>query len=225
VFNAGAYNATEFAKQGDLGTKVLPKRTDIGTTTWVRGTVAKTRWEITAAHGGGYVYQLCPLSAGLTEECFASSPLAFAPGPDGSYTQRMIHSDPSKDHNIPATVVAEGGGKGWMFNPFPYGTDVPCDWNPGAHGQHCDWHCKRCGPPWYAADGACPDKNCVHTEGLPRSIYYGTAIPDLTRGSSTVEDSLLVPKDIPAGEYVLRWRWDCEASSQVWTTCSDITIA
>ena len=58
VFNAGAYNATQYAKQGDLGTKVLKKRTDLYQTVWTRGATEATRWEITAAHGGGYVYQL-----------------------------------------------------------------------------------------------------------------------------------------------------------------------
>jgi len=224
VFNAGAYNATRFAKQGDLGTKVLPKRTDIGETVWKRGTVAKARWETTAAHGGGYIYQLCPLGLPLTEECFASTPLAFATS-DGKYTQRVIHSEPAKDFDIPATVVTEGGGKGWAINPFPYATDIPCDWNAGAHGAHCDYKCERCGPPWYAADGACPDVNCTHHEGLPRDIHYGTAIEDLTQGGRTIEDSVVVPASVAPGDYVLRWRWDCEASSQVWTTCADITVA
>jgi hypothetical protein len=79
-------------------------------------------------------------------------------------------------------------------------------------------------------------------------MTYGKAFTGQTGGSSTVEDRVLVP-DVAAGEYVLRWRWcvtgscargrshasadlsrccvhrDCEASSQIWTTCSDITIA
>ena len=76
----------------------------------------------------------------------------------------------------------------------------------------------------YAADGACPDPHCAHTPGLPKGITFGNAIPNLAGGTSTIEDSVEVPADIAAGEYVLRWRWDCEASSQVWTTCSDITI-
>mmetsp|Transcript_6026 Transcript_6026/g.15697 ORF Transcript_6026/g.15697 Transcript_6026/m.15697 type:complete len:141 (+) Transcript_6026:211-633(+) len=138
--------------------------------------------------------------------------------------QRMIHDDPSSDFDIPATVVAEGGGKGWALNPFPYETDIPCDWNAGAHGEHCTWKCERCGAPDFAADGACPDHNCEHTPGLPRDVTYGTAIEDLTKGAGTVEDRVVVPTGIPAGDYVLRWRWDCEASSQVWTTCSDITV-
>ena len=41
VFNAGAYDATEFAKQGDLGSHVLPRRPT--GTIWKLGAVAKVR--------------------------------------------------------------------------------------------------------------------------------------------------------------------------------------
>ena len=27
-----------------------------------------------------------------------------------------------------------------------------------------------------------------------------------------------------AGEYVLRWRWDTEQNSQIWTHCADIVV-
>jgi hypothetical protein len=37
-------------------------------------------------------------------------------------------------------------------------------------------------------------------------------------------DYLLIPKTLPAGEYVLGWRWDCEQSNQIWQSCSDVTI-
>jgi len=33
------------------------------------------------------------------------------------------------------------------------------------------------------------------------------------------------PAAIPAGDYVLGWRWDAEMTSQIWQSCSDITIA
>ena len=52
VFNAGAYKQTKFAKQGDLGTKVLKPRPS--GTVWKRGSVVHARWELTATHGGGY---------------------------------------------------------------------------------------------------------------------------------------------------------------------------
>lgn len=39
-----------------------------------------------------------------------------------------------------------------------------------------------------------------------------------------IVDRLRLPADLPAGEWVLGWRWDCEESTQVWASCSDVTI-
>ena len=64
VFNAGAYNATVHAKQGDLGSVVLHYRPS--GTVWKRGSVAAARWQNTAEHGGGYQYRLCPGSEGAS---------------------------------------------------------------------------------------------------------------------------------------------------------------
>eukprot|EP00966_Prymnesium_polylepis_P163563 3780762-Prymnesium_polylepis.1 len=32
----------------------------------------------------------------------------------------------------------------------------------------------------------------------------------------TILDTVRVPADVPPGEYVLSWRWDCELTAQVW---------
>ena len=37
-------------------------------------------------------------------------------------------------------------------------------------------------------------------------------------------DQVVVPPELPPGEYTLSWRWDCELTSQVWTNCGDISI-
>jgi hypothetical protein len=73
-----------------------------------------------------------------------------------------------------------------------------------------------------------PELNTTRGRNPP---YYGTdpgIFPEPTPGVDhrkfAVEDTLLVPVGILAGEYVLGWRWDCEMSSQVWSTCADITI-
>jgi len=39
----------------------------------------------------------------------------------------------------------------------------------------------------------------------------------------SVVDKVLVP-DIPPGEYVVSFRWDCEQTPQIWQQCSDVTI-
>jgi hypothetical protein len=38
-----------------------------------------------------------------------------------------------------------------------------------------------------------------------------------------IVDKLVVPK-VPAGDYVLQWRWDCEMAAQIWLSCSDVAI-
>lgn len=39
----------------------------------------------------------------------------------------------------------------------------------------------------------------------------------------TMVDRLQVPQ-VPAGEYSVSWRWDCEETPQVWNSCADINI-
>ena len=41
----------------------------------------------------------------------------------------------------------------------------------------------------------------------------------------SIADTLVVPASVTPGEYVLQLRYDCEATAQVWSQCSDITIA
>merc|ERR1712157_462130 len=38
-----------------------------------------------------------------------------------------------------------------------------------------------------------------------------------------IMDTVRVPQI--AGDYVLRWRWDCDANPQIWTHCADVTVA
>ena len=37
-------------------------------------------------------------------------------------------------------------------------------------------------------------------------------------------DVLRVPADLPEGDYVLGWRYDCEGTAQVWQNCADISL-
>ena len=39
-----------------------------------------------------------------------------------------------------------------------------------------------------------------------------------------IYDTVRVPADLAPGEYVLGFRWDCEQTPQVWTTCSSIRV-
>jgi len=225
AFNAAAYNTTKFARMGDLGSKVLQPRST--GTVWKRGSTAKARWQLTANHGGGYIYRLCPASEALTEDCFMKTTLQWA-----TDTHVLRFANASKDMEIKATDVKHGGGIGWRVNPFPNVRTDPCDYNvteKDGPGHHCAWmSCPGCGAPLYAADESCPDVCSKHYPGTPDGRKPTLPFPDPVPGIDThafaVEDTVIVPDGIPEGDYVLGWRWDCEHSSQVWTTCADITI-
>ena len=179
-------------------------------------------------------FRLCPASKPLTESCFAAMPLKFA---------EPAHTLKYKDHDlkINATLVPDSvtGTGDWLMNPIPsyasdnVGCDVDCTSTDPAFGggrsstctkdKHCHWSCPGCGAPTYAADTACPAK-CA--ESYPQYFPSGKAYVGADKGlfpdphglskayhSFAVEDELVVPADIPAGNYVLGWRWDCEQVS------------
>ena len=39
-----------------------------------------------------------------------------------------------------------------------------------------------------------------------------------------IVDTIVVPKELPAGEWVVNWRMDQEESNQIWQSCGDVTI-
>jgi hypothetical protein len=41
----------------------------------------------------------------------------------------------------------------------------------------------------------------------------------------SIVDTVHVPPDTKPGDYVLGFRWDAEETAQVWSNCSDITVA
>merc|ERR1712000_387166 len=82
-------------------------------------------------------------------------------------------------------------------------------------------------------------RGCPHGSGFPPPVPDVPALcgntqagspsgPDVPRELPNDEkyiigDELRVPNK--QGDYVLQWRWDCEESLQIWTSCADITIS
>ena len=151
--------------------------------------------------------------ASPNQACFAAHPLEFA-HPE---RQMLRFANASHDRWINATMVTEGGGVGWMRNPKPP-TFTTCDWvipraAPGHVQEHCNFHCPGCGAPNYPDDAACPLKSCPEKyPGTPPDVGNDPRVfPDLTGGANyrsfVVEDTLKVPTNISAGEWVVGWRW------------------
>lgn len=242
---AAEYTTTQFAKQGDLGSQVLkPRPTG---TVWRRGSVARVRQQATAPHGGGYIYRLCPANQTLTEACFNKIQLEFAT--PSKHTLRF--ADRSLDREINATLVTEGGGKGWMVWPWPGGStgdlmyvvgpDKHCFYKNGTRDNGSGGlvpgkaYCPGCGYPKYLSDSACPCQGQYATnmsltcpEVPPNAgsdlSFTPDPAPGHTAASYALEDAVNVPVHILPGEYVLGFRWDCEMTSQIWQSCADITI-
>ena len=69
-----------------------------------------------------------------------------------------------------------------------------------------------------AARAAPATRGGARTEDFPNPCGHNNA------GKNPASmDEVYVP-EVPPGEYVVGFRWDCETSSQVWSNCADITI-
>lgn len=200
VETAAPYVDTPFARQGDLGTKVLPKHpTGV---VWRSGGRAEVKLSVRANHAGGYQYRLCPAGQPLTEACFQRMPLDF--------TQRSwLEFRNSSRLELRGTYLSTGTTPAystWAMIPLPFGTRPSL-------GSFA--------PPCQGIDTDCPANstwaNSTHT--VPHPLCEGV----FPFGVNVV-DELEVPRVSP-GEYVLGLRYDAENTAQVWQQCADIVIS
>lgn len=195
---AGGFAPKPGHHMGDRGSQLSPSATTI----WTAGSTATVAWGIWANHGGGYQYRLCPKSEPLTEECFQRTPLPFA----GS-TQKLRLGNKT-ELQINATLVSSGTlpeGSTWAMNPVPSCADT--------RGT------STCSVPEFPPPHGC-GSYCWGYIGAGG----GRTANDPVNPLPTIVDEVTVPKHLAEGEYVLGWRWDCEATAQVWSGCSDITL-
>lgn len=153
-----------------------------------------------------YQYRLCPANSTLDESCFQKNPLPFTGSQKFRWggktgTVEEVQGTYVSD-GIPAVGRIEGvlhtnigvipKGSTWAMNPIPdYGSDRPApSFKP---------RCKE-------IPGCDPTGSGMNT----RCRCSGEWGPyDLE-----IVDNVVVPANLPSGEYVLSWRWDCEESNQ-----------
>merc|ERR1719502_1185050 len=201
---------------GELGSSFPYNQKLYSQTVWIAGSTAEVAWGITANHGGGYQYRLCPSSSKSTEECFQKMPLRFVG--NTQWIQFGHGMDRSNRTEIPATTVT--GDKvlpvnsTWRKNPVPACRDPISG---GAVGQPCLGPMFE--PPipglYGFGPGACassiPGTSCRAKELLKRNFDFG------------IVDKVDLA-DVPPGDYVLSFRWESEQTNQIWTSCADVTI-
>jgi len=202
---AGGYGwDTIVGVQGYPGTSLPPVKYK---TIWQRGSNVEVAWGIAANHGGGYQYRLCPKESDLTEECFQKNPLSFS---QKTQILKWMNGDWLL---INATLVPVEDST-WMKNPIP-ACDDPSG---GFKGTNCENN------PTFP-----PPQGCNETCWGYQPCYYGE-FPDgcpgpiKTKEIPAIYDTVHIPIDLTPGDYVVGFRWDCEHTPQVWSSCGDVTI-
>lgn len=209
-----SYTTTPLATMGDLGSKVL--KPSVNKTNWKAGTSVEVAWGIRYNHGGGYQYRLCPAKSPLTEECMQAMPLEF----DRDIGTSLVWNNGSR-YQFKNVFVDQGTwpkGSTWARNPIPRVADD----NKGLHDPaSCPGPSGTSGPGCIQFPAPCPQdvgREPWSTDGSGQGACSG----DWTAG--LIADRVKIPKALPAGDYVLGWRWDCEETAQIWLNCADVTV-
>ena len=192
-------------KQGAFGSLLAP--VTWSNTTWVAGETAEVSWGITANHGGGYSYRLCPADEALTEACFQKRVLKFV-----GDMQKLRWMD-GREVPIKARRTAEGTtpvGSQWTRNPSPSCGSLGV----GALAK------MPCGPPQFTPPSGCDDTCWGYQNHSPLKMPPGSKTIEIP----AIVDTVRVPADLKPGRWVVGWRWDCEQTPQVWNSCGDITV-
>jgi hypothetical protein len=217
--NPGSYvEVPKGYRGGDKGSKVLPEQ---AATSWKAGGTAQVGWGLSAQHGGGYSYRLCPKSSSITEACFQSNTLKFV----GQNSTIHFDDNSHSDIKIPTkTYVAEDGTQ-WRTNPIP---GCACDIGLTCGGKSEELGEGNCAPGTYPKSTPY-SKHGSATSNCPHGTMFEAGFNQFTQGflvgsgnKFSVMDEVKVPNT--PGDFVLSWRWDCEETDQVWNSCADIVI-
>jgi hypothetical protein len=147
---------------------------------------------LTLQHAGGYQYRLAPKESPLTEATFQKMPLKFVGQQQlrwGGTNGTVLAFD-----GVYATEGTQPPGSAWAQNPIPR-NDVQNT------GQGFAPHCNTTGA--LGCQG-------MWDGGSKDGVGDNVAVPDLE-----IVDHVAIPIDLPAGDYILGWRYDCEESNQI----------
>jgi len=189
---------------GDAGSLLPPLETG---TTWHTGAAVEVAWALKAWHGGGYSYRLCEVGNKLDEDCFQKMHLDFTGNSSlrwgGIGGQEVSFDSAAKGWQVNTGTVPQSSM--WRKIPIPRTVN---EWN---------------------MYGASFEPVCEESEEC-RNSHYKTPADGVCKCSGDwndeveIVDKVQIPAGLKPGKYVLGWRWDCEESTQVWGSCSDVTI-
>eukprot|EP00937_MAST-01D_sp_MAST-1D-sp2_P002610 g2610.t1 len=216
------FAAVPWAKQGDLGSDVLPKGAPAAV--YRAGTDVEVAWAIR----------------------YNRTPLAFTGPP------RLVHIDGTETAYEPVYVSkgVTPPGAAWAMNPIPRvtpggGSGMPA-WlsdacarsGTGSQGpagaafrgnaseldacRSFDPVCREnASQPWFRLPDPLSDAQGRGSPVRPGDVE-GRCSGDWTSGY--IVDTVRIPAGLAPGDWVLGWRWDCEETSQVWANCADVRV-
>merc|ERR1712039_813261 len=174
---------------------------------WEAGSEVEVGWWIRAHHGGGYSYRLAPADGPLTEEAFRKIPLDFVG--EGILRWNGSKSTEFKFNATRTTIGTYPAGSMWAKNPIP---SFSQQWeDEGARFAPVCEESQSCKDlAWNCAGNCGFDQGDCKCSGTPVGLE--------------IVDVLQIPANLKPGKYVLGWRWDCEETDQIWSSCSDIEV-
>ena len=167
------------------------------------GGTAEVGWTIKAWHGGGYQYRIAPASGPLNEEVFQKTPLEFVGNSSlrwGGEGGRRVYFN-STERGWEAQGVE---GAIWRKNPLPRG---PWDWK--IYGPSFEPVCEE--------PATCANGHPMNPGGISPCKCSGSGVCALPGHNESncadlpqmeVVDTVRIPENLPAGDYVLGWRWE-----------------
>lgn len=174
----------------DNGTSMLDLPSTPGAV-WKRGGTAEVAWGVSANHGGGYAYRLCPVGRGATEACFQQNHLQFEGGSSWvQYGNDEAGRIPFASQTLDIGTVPKGSQ--WNKNPIPacVRTSAGCPscfyskFHPDCSikNQTCSSSCKfgMCQP---KCAGACAHSPKI-SAGCVGENFNGTQFPERVPGVS-----------------------------------------
>eukprot|EP00592_Proboscia_alata_P008373 CAMPEP_0194358468 /NCGR_PEP_ID=MMETSP0174-20130528/5658_1 /TAXON_ID=216777 /ORGANISM="Proboscia alata, Strain PI-D3" /LENGTH=592 /DNA_ID=CAMNT_0039128783 /DNA_START=57 /DNA_END=1835 /DNA_ORIENTATION=+ len=208
--------------------------TDIVPTEWERGSSVEVGWNAYANHAGGYIYTLCPKAkmdncrdaylpngaTGATQPqtdayllcvwtCFESNTLEWVP-----QSQTLQYADDPCTYVETIAVTKTGSdGRIWRESPIPDTAQVT-----NGNDGRCSWDAVK---PGGFSSGLAEEK---FTASFGGAEGCDTGPDNHGPKSWHIMDRVMIPSDIPVGEYVVSWRWDAYMADQMWTGCADVQI-
>jgi len=202
--------------------------------TWKVGSSQNVSWSVNANHGGGYQFRICPLeylmNETIDEDCFQALDFvgdtawfnySTPNDPEGGtipFTTKRV-TDANTDGVLPKGSTWTTIGLPACSDCYGGGTFEYFDKSNTNKGD-CDADAGYCKKPMF--------ENELSDAGLWGYGFSSNGSPAfvdiIKNGDWEIVDTIKVPDGIEDGDYVFSWRWDSEASPQVWTSCAVVTI-